>query len=293
MKDVYYYQNLSLDTVINNIKIYRLEEYYKETNSPKKIAYVTNTEPTSFKYFFEKREYFENGNLESLMKYNISGTPIDTAYYCYPSGSLKLITYRNPKRDNIVSNKSIEYLGYYDEAQNPLLLKGNGTIRFPIFTYLNTENHEEGTMSNSYKHGTWKGVINNYTFEEEYDNGNLIAGKTYTPNGNIISYTQDNIKVEPDYPGGMEALRRYIGLNYKFPAFAIENQVSGDVIVEFNVLTNGSISEIKVIKDLGYGTGEAAIHVLKNLNNLIPGTIRGIPFTSKWRIPINLNIQIR
>lgn len=290
-KKAYFYRNISFDTVINNIKIYKLEEYFTSSNSLKKIALVTYSTPTFFRYFYEKQEFYPEGGLKSFEKFNITGTPIDTAFYCYPNNKLKMITFRNPKRDNIVSNKSLEYIAYYNEKEELLLSNGNGTIRFPIFQYLGEHNYEEGEMANSRKHGQWKGIVGKYTFEETYENGQLISGNSINTKGDRVAYTKETAYQEPSYPGGIESLRRYIAENYKYPTQALKNRVYGRVLVEFFVGEEGLVSDIKILEDLGYETGQAAIDLVSRIRGFKPGTIKGIPQKTKYTLPINLDLN--
>ena len=58
----------------------------------------------------------------------------------------------------------------------------------------------------------------------------------------------------------------------------------------FVIDVDGSIIELKVLKDLGYGTGEEAIRVLKESPKWIPGEQNGQPVRVKYALPIALNI---
>ena len=55
----------------------------------------------------------------------------------------------------------------------------------------------------------------------------------------------------------------YLRQNLRMPAQAIENKVSGEVVLEFTVNPDGSLSNFKVIKSLGYGCDEEAIRLLR------------------------------
>lgn len=287
IEDSDFYRNIYYDTILNNIKIYRLEEYYSKTNKPKVISYITRPQ-YPFKYFLEKQNFYENGNLESLIKYNISGMPIDTAFYLYPNQTLKMITYRNPKRDNVVSDKSLEYIVYYDENQNVLLKNGNGKIKFvhsSRFPY-----YEEGNMVNSYKHSMWTGEYKGYKFEEIYEHGKLISGKSFQEDGKIVAYDLSTYHVNPEYPQGMNNLRSYITRNYEYPTEAVKQRITGTIELEFIVNKEGDITDVRLIKDLGFGTGEAAERLVRTFGKWKPGSIRGIPQEVTYRLPILLNL---
>src|SRR3546814_7844669 len=69
------------------------------------------------------------------------------------------------------------------------------------------------------------------------------------------------VEVQPQPPGGMSAFMKYIGDNYQYPSQAQAQGVSGRVILTFVVERDGSITDIKVMRDLKYGTGEEAVSV--------------------------------
>jgi len=54
---------------------------------------------------------------------------------------------------------------------------------------------------------------------------------------------------------------------------------------------DGSLSDMKVVKDLKYGTGEAAIRVLQSSSKWSPGIQNGRPVRVAYTLPIRLNLQ--
>lgn len=50
------------------------------------------------------------------------------------------------------------------------------------------------------------------------------------------------------------------------------------------------MDNLKVEQDLGYGTGEEAIRVLKRAKKWSPGIMRGVPVRVQYSIPIRLDM---
>jgi len=100
-----------------------------------------------------------------------------------------------------------------------------------------------------------------------------------------------SVEVPPQPPGGMRAFMEYIGRNYDFPQEAIEAAVNGQVQVSFVVEKDGTLTDIKVVKDLGYGTGDAAIRVLQSSSKWRPGIQNGRAVRVAYTLPIRLNLQ--
>ncbi len=95
----------------------------------------------------------------------------------------------------------------------------------------------------------------------------------------------------PTYPGGMDKFYKYLGDNIKYPPMAAENNVNGKVLVSFTVEKDGSLTDLKVERKLGYGTDEEAMRVLKLSKRWNPGMQNGKPVRVKYNIPISFNLQ--
>lgn len=92
--------------------------------------------------------------------------------------------------------------------------------------------------------------------------------------GNISSSDEEKDKTEvisttaAEFIGGESAMKIFIEKNLVFPAKAKAAGISGKVYVEFTLDENGEISDIKVIKSLGYGCDEEAIRIVKLMTKL-------------------------
>ena len=98
-------------------------------------------------------------------------------------------------------------------------------------------------------------------------------------------YNTAGIEVKPDFPGGMEKFYKFVGKNYQTPE---EEGLKGKVFVSFVVEKDGSLTDIKVIRDIGYGTGKEAIRVLKSCPKWSPGEQNGKKVRVLYSLPINI-----
>ncbi len=98
-------------------------------------------------------------------------------------------------------------------------------------------------------------------------------------------YNSVGISIKPEFPGGMEAFYKYIGDSYRVPN---TRGTSGKVIVTFVVEKDGDLSDIKVIKDFGFGTGKEAVRILKKCPKWIPGEQDGKKVRVLYMLPINV-----
>ncbi|WP_028297517.1 energy transducer TonB [Olivibacter sitiensis] len=114
---------------------------------------------------------------------------------------------------------------------------------------------------------------------------------TEAGSGNTLVDFQ-SVEIQPVPPGGsLEAFYKWIGANYNYPQAAKENGVNGQVIVQFVVERDGSLTDIKVLRDLKYGTGDEAVRMLKKSGKWKPGVQNGRPVRVSYSLPIRLNLQ--
>lgn len=113
----------------------------------------------------------------------------------------------------------------------------------------------------------------------------VVAQNTTTVDKDNV-YNISNIDVKPDFPGGMQEFYKFIGKNYNIPN--VKN-LSGKVYMTFVVEIDGKLGDIKIIRDIGYGTGEEAIRVLLQCPNWIPGELAGTKVRVLYALPIAIN----
>lgn len=99
------------------------------------------------------------------------------------------------------------------------------------------------------------------------------------------------VENEPEFPGGMEALYKYLAQNIKYPQLARENNITGKVYVTFVVEKDGSIANPKVLRDIGGGCGAEAIRVVKAMPRWNPGKQRGKAVRVQFNLPVNFNLR--
>ena len=107
--------------------------------------------------------------------------------------------------------------------------------------------------------------------------------------GNTIvnSGTLDKL---PEFPGGIKKFYTYVGNN--FEKQEIDGSGSIRVYVSFVIERDGSMTDIQVKKDPGYGLGKEAIRVLKSLKTKwSPGMIDGKAVRTAYNLPITVQLN--
>ena len=95
----------------------------------------------------------------------------------------------------------------------------------------------------------------------------------------------------PEFPGGMGECMKFFAMNLRYPAVSQEACIEGEVIVEFLVGKDGSISEVKVKRGVSPELDAEAIRVVSKMPNWTPGKQRGKPINVRYEIPIMFSLQ--
>lgn len=101
----------------------------------------------------------------------------------------------------------------------------------------------------------------------------------------------DVVEEEPSFPGGFEALYKFIGKKMKYPSQARRMGIEGKVYLQFVVEKDGSIGGLFVAKGVGAGLDEESLRVMNLVPNFNPGKQRGKPVRVRMTIPINFRLS--
>ena len=102
-----------------------------------------------------------------------------------------------------------------------------------------------------------------------------------------------HIRVEkmPEFPGGQDALNRFLVRNIKYPLLAQENGIQGRVVCQFVVNSDGSIVDISVVRGVEESLDKEAIRVIKSMPKWTPGRQGGKSVRVKYTLPIRFKLQ--
>ena len=94
---------------------------------------------------------------------------------------------------------------------------------------------------------------------------------------------------DPEFPGGIEALYKFLQDNIQYPQLALENGIEGKVYVTFVVEEDGSITNPRLLRDIGGGCGQEAIRVVKMMPKWTPGKLQGKPVRVQFNLPVSFS----
>ncbi|QIL41299.1 energy transducer TonB [Pedobacter sp. HDW13] len=95
----------------------------------------------------------------------------------------------------------------------------------------------------------------------------------------------------PEFTGGAKAWSKYMERNLRYPSRAQDESIGGKVFVSFVVEKDGSITDVSVIKGIGFGCDEEAMKVIKKSPLWKPGRNKGVPVRVRYNMAINFQIS--
>ena len=99
------------------------------------------------------------------------------------------------------------------------------------------------------------------------------------------------VETMPMFRGGERKLMEFIGSNVVYPKEAIDAGIEGKVFVEFYIEKDGTVSDAKVLRGIGYGCDEEALRVIGLMPKWFPGKQRGHAVRVRYTLPINFKLQ--
>ena len=129
-------------------------------------------------------------------------------------------------------------------------------------------------------------------------NATSDKGSEKVVNGEVSAVDSDAelvyqiVEQQPEYPGGMGKLMRYLMQNIKYPAESRQRNSQGKVFVGFVVKKDGSIGDIEVVKTSGDDLLDAeAMRVVKAMPAWVPGKQGGENVNVRFTLPVIFRLQ--
>jgi hypothetical protein len=99
-------------------------------------------------------------------------------------------------------------------------------------------------------------------------------------------------EVKPEFPGGEKAFQNFVSdkvLVPDIPELKIDTTLR--VYVGFVVERDGLLSDVKILKDPGYGLGEQVVAAVKKSPRWKPGEFKANTVRVQYTLPVNINVR--
>ena len=121
------------------------------------------------------------------------------------------------------------------------------------------------------------------------------AADTYDDGNHTVKKVATLTDTPPLFPGGEKKMLHFIYRNIKYPAEARNKDIYGNLMAQFDVETDGRITNLKVTDDLGGGLNEEVLRILKLVQEMpekwTPATKDGVAIRSTYKLPFAYQLE--
>ncbi len=119
------------------------------------------------------------------------------------------------------------------------------------------------------------------------------VGPASPPTDDLVNRIYISVEKMPELPtgGGTMGIVAAIQKVVRYPSQALRNGVEGRVFVSFTVNQLGDVTDLKIVKGLGYGLDEETMRAIKTLPRFIPGKQNGRDVSVSFTVPVTYRIQ--
>jgi TonB family protein len=125
------------------------------------------------------------------------------------------------------------------------------------------------------------GILDQVASDASARTSNPTSGGSDTSN---VVY--EVVEIQPSPAGGMAGWNKYLSENLRYPPNAQRKGIEGTVIVAFVVNTDGTTTDIEILRSVGGGCDEEVIRIVKGSPKWTPGMQRGTPVRTRMRLPL-------
>lgn len=119
------------------------------------------------------------------------------------------------------------------------------------------------------------------------DFSNMVFEEETRDEGEIFMIVEEM----PEFPGGSEALQKYLAQSVRYPVIAQENGIQGRVYIQFVINQNGEVTNATILRGVDPSLDREALRVVEAMPKWKPGKQRNRPVRVSYTVPINFVLQ--
>jgi TonB family protein len=126
-----------------------------------------------------------------------------------------------------------------------------------------------------------------FVFAQNKTDDSLSKPSETRDNDVVLTFTE----IMPEFPGGTEALYRFISKEVKYPKNLKKDKIEARVISKFIINKEGGIENIQIVNKVEPEFAEEVIRVLSLMPKWSPGTQMGKPVNVVFTLPISFKLK--
>lgn len=99
------------------------------------------------------------------------------------------------------------------------------------------------------------------------------------------------VQQSPEFPGGIDALNKWLSENLMYPAVAQDNGIQGKVIVRFVIEKDGSVTNVEVLRSVDASLDKEAMRVVGSMPKWSPGKQKGQTVRVYHTMPVSFRLK--
>ena len=144
---------------------------------------------------------------------------------------------------------------------------------------------EHAAGSENFDQGTDNRIVTREHMNE------IVVEKPVERPKEVVEEVFNLVEQMPQFPGGEQALMKYLQSHINYPPMAAENNVQGKVVVQFVVDKTGRVGDVKVVRSVDKELDREAARVCKSLPKFTPGRQNGHPVSVWYTLPVFFRLQ--
>ena len=105
-------------------------------------------------------------------------------------------------------------------------------------------------------------------------------------------FIMGTLEQNPEFPGGMLGLQKYLAQAVKYPPIAQETGVQGTVYLTFIINKAGKVEQVKLMRGVDQSLDKEALRVVGSMPDWKPGRQGGNPVKVAYQVPIKFKLQM-
>jgi len=190
---------------------------------------------------------------------------------------------------NKTQNKPVDFAAIEIEntqtiQSNSLKTSANATLKVVADNFLKKDIQQQTTIISTNYNNTL-GQVSQLGLNQKSLKNTVVAPEIAEP---II---KDFAELMPSFNQGKSALEDYLQTQLNYPNEAYIAQREGKVVVAFVVDETGMVSQVEIIKGIGFGCDVEALRVIKNMPKWKPAMQNGKAVAVRLRLPIKFSLN--
>ena len=134
-------------------------------------------------------------------------------------------------------------------------------------------------------------MVEEVIVEVLYEVTERAAHDVETEQSELTEEVHEFTEERPEFPGGEAALMRWLNYHIRYPVEAMQQGISGTVMVQFVIERDGSITNATIVRSPDPSLGREALRIINLMPNWHPGRHNGNAVRARFTLPVIFRLE--